>query len=504
MINAVNKIVLMLMLAAALPVAGQQMIPISGAVRDEAYNPVPFHQVFMTASDSTLTRTFVTDEGGFFRDSLVVTGGVYITYLHFFTFDCFGMKHDTVVTNLNQMVFVEFVICTDTIPVGCSADFTYMLDSLSSDPNLYQFYDQSTGNIDSWLWDFGDGSFSTEQNPAHRYADSGIYLVCLTAGSMQNPIQCTDTYCEEVGTPTYYNLGGLVWAGDYPLNNPFFNNDTGVVFLYRVYQNQLWFVESKQFEENGYYWFANLLDGEYMLKVGLTTNSGNYSSYMPTYFGDQVNWDAAQVISLHSDQFENHVHLVPVVTLPSGTGIINGYLTFEGFDPAGTGQQASVILFNENYQPVQYTWPNPNGAYEFSGLPFGSYYVRADLAGRPSTPHQVTLTSGNPIASSIELIVNESGYFFIDEPQPEPYSISRIYPNPARDYIYMEIKSEKRCAVIVSISDITGRSYLAETVVAKEGDNEFRFDVSSLSSGLYFIRVSSTSYNFPIVRKFIK
>lgn len=34
-------------------------------------------------------------------------------------------------------------------------------------------------NADTWLWDFGDGSFSTEANPAHFFADTGHYKVCL-------------------------------------------------------------------------------------------------------------------------------------------------------------------------------------------------------------------------------------------------------------------------------------------------------------------------------------
>lgn len=45
----------------------------------------------------------------------------------------------------------------------------------------YGFADQSLGNPTSWLWDFGDGSTSTLQNPTHTYASPGSYTVCLTA-----------------------------------------------------------------------------------------------------------------------------------------------------------------------------------------------------------------------------------------------------------------------------------------------------------------------------------
>lgn len=42
------------------------------------------------------------------------------------------------------------------------------------------FTDLSTGDVTSWYWDFGDGAFSTEQNPAHMYNTTGTFNVNLT------------------------------------------------------------------------------------------------------------------------------------------------------------------------------------------------------------------------------------------------------------------------------------------------------------------------------------
>ncbi len=42
------------------------------------------------------------------------------------------------------------------------------------------FQDQSTGSPFLWNWSFGDGSYSTNQNPAHYYTSSGSYTVNLT------------------------------------------------------------------------------------------------------------------------------------------------------------------------------------------------------------------------------------------------------------------------------------------------------------------------------------
>ncbi len=43
-----------------------------------------------------------------------------------------------------------------------------------------QFTDESTGAIDSWAWDFGDGGSSTEQNPSYTFTSAGAFTVALT------------------------------------------------------------------------------------------------------------------------------------------------------------------------------------------------------------------------------------------------------------------------------------------------------------------------------------
>lgn len=44
-----------------------------------------------------------------------------------------------------------------------------------------QFTDTSANNPTSWLWDFGDGTTSTLQNPTKTYTTAGTQTVTLTA-----------------------------------------------------------------------------------------------------------------------------------------------------------------------------------------------------------------------------------------------------------------------------------------------------------------------------------
>jgi len=65
---------------------------------------------------------------------------------------------------------------TEPAPVAAiSADVTS-----GGRPLEVEFTDESTGTIMSWLWDFGDGYTSTEQNPSHTYYYAGDYTATLT------------------------------------------------------------------------------------------------------------------------------------------------------------------------------------------------------------------------------------------------------------------------------------------------------------------------------------
>jgi len=55
------------------------------------------------------------------------------------------------------------------------ADRTY-----GNKPLTIRFTDLSTDNPTTWLWDFGDGATSTEQNPEHTYEQTGRYTVSLS------------------------------------------------------------------------------------------------------------------------------------------------------------------------------------------------------------------------------------------------------------------------------------------------------------------------------------
>ena len=68
------------------------------------------------------------------------------------------------------------------------------------DPFTATFTDTSEANPTKWLWDFGDGTTSTEQNPVHTFKAAGTYNVTLTAWNDLGSDTATQQYVVE-GAP---------------------------------------------------------------------------------------------------------------------------------------------------------------------------------------------------------------------------------------------------------------------------------------------------------------
>ena len=90
----------------------------------------------------------------------------------------------------------EDLVADFTVDKEPTADFTTVKTSCANSP--VTFTDKSISNSDTrtistWLWDFGDETTSTEQNPTHTYLNPGTYNVILTA--------TTDSKCSKVSEP---------------------------------------------------------------------------------------------------------------------------------------------------------------------------------------------------------------------------------------------------------------------------------------------------------------
>ncbi|MCS6992001.1 MAG: PKD domain-containing protein [Chitinophagales bacterium] len=124
-------------------------------------NAVSYHWDFGDGNTSTAMHPFHS----------YATDGVYTVCL--IAWDVLG-NSDTLCQNVST--------CLDIEP-----DFTYTPTDLT-----VSFTDLTNGAV-QWLWDFGDGTYSSFQHPTHTYAANGSYQVCLIA---TNVCGFSDTLCK--------------------------------------------------------------------------------------------------------------------------------------------------------------------------------------------------------------------------------------------------------------------------------------------------------------------
>jgi len=87
-------------------------------------------------------------------------------------------------TSFRWVALITLTCCAAMASAGyCQAPVANFVGSNCAGPPslMVSFTDISTNNPTSWWWDFGDESYSDEQNPTHTYTELGNYTVTLTA-----------------------------------------------------------------------------------------------------------------------------------------------------------------------------------------------------------------------------------------------------------------------------------------------------------------------------------
>jgi PKD repeat protein len=120
-------------------------------------------------------------------------------------------------------------------PAPIIADFSASTTSGIA-PLTVTFRDQSSGNIDSYQWDFGDGRSSTAPTSVHTYSDPGIYSVALTVAGPDDSATETKANLIEVRAQTaapVANFRNSHSVGSAPLEVAFYDTSAGSVSTYQ-------------------------------------------------------------------------------------------------------------------------------------------------------------------------------------------------------------------------------------------------------------------------------
>ena len=118
----------------------------------------------------------------------------------------------------------DWILSSDNLPKAM-----FDADPDSGDvPLTVQFTNQSTGLIDEYLWEFGDGFTSTDENPTYIYNEPGVYTVSLTASGLGGVNKVVKENLIKV--ESFYPIAGFSadkTVGTHPLSVQFSNQTKG-------------------------------------------------------------------------------------------------------------------------------------------------------------------------------------------------------------------------------------------------------------------------------------
>ncbi len=156
------------------------------------------------------------------------------------------------------------------------ADFIYSPGATNVFNGKVSFVDRSDFAV-SWLWDFGDGNKSVEQNPSHYFNEVGDFRVSLT---ITNIAGCVDRYEEVISINPFYIPNAFTPNGD-GVNDQFYYSGYDLdISSYRMRIFNRWgqLVFAGQDENDS--WSGEGLGGQpapagtYVYKLQVTTRGG--------------------------------------------------------------------------------------------------------------------------------------------------------------------------------------------------------------------------------------
>lgn len=263
----------------------------------------------------------------------------------------------------------------------------------------FNFSDETDGNVNTYAWDFGDGTTSNAQNPNHTYAQAGYYTVCLT---VTNDCGST-TDCEEVLAYTALQISSIVV--DVTCNG---DNDGAI----RV--STIGGLAGFEYEWSGPVQGLNGSDLEDL-------SPGNYTVVVTDATGNVTSQDFTIVEP-------DELTIDGVVTnSPAGSNEGSISLNIEG----GSG----------NYTVI---WSNGDTGMMISGLERGDY--------------EAVITDDNgcieTVSYSVSGTTNTNEIDFITE--------FTVVPNPASEFIDVKINSQLDKSLQLSLVNMAGQEFFSE------------------------------------------
>jgi len=64
----------------------------------------------------------------------------------------------------------------------------------------------------------------------------------------------------------------------------------------------------------------------------------------------------------------------------------------------------------------------------------------------------------------------------------------KIYPNPVRDVLFVDVSSSVQQSLELEIFDVAGRVVFNSSIELQQGSQKLSLDVSEIGNGIYFLK----------------
>ncbi len=353
--------------------------------------------------------------------------------------------------------------------------------SIFTDSSFYYGLD----SIKHWQWTFGDGASSTLQNPKHLYTSGGsftIWLKITTSLGLSDSISHTTS----VDTTCHRLLKGIIsTSAGAPLKS-------AMLYLctYTANDSVVHLIDSMRTDTSGYYSFRSTRDSVYLFAM---PSMGTYPHELPTWADTGLYFPNASSIVLHLGTNIKNYRTIYGAN-PGGSGFVGGKVSYcylcKNFGSGNPAAGVRVLLADSNGKVQAYTYINSNGYFSFSNIAITKYKIFVDqpLVKNTIAP-TVTIQASNPFATNLGFTLYPT-YLSLNTisgiEQQNNEDIISVYPNPASDKLYVDLKSGEQANSIayISITDLSGRTLLNQSVKG----NVTTIDISFLPSGIYMLR----------------
>lgn len=396
-----------------------------------------------------------------------------------------------------------------TIGYNSNCNASFLIDSLTFShlQGAYRFINNSHGEAEDFIWDFGDGSMFYGYNPLHIYEEPGTYQVCL---EIQTHYDCEDIFCQEITVGNTYpllsTLNGNVVAGENNLPN-------GIAVLYKYYNDKFTAIQYALIDE-GVYNFQNLSkDTLYITHLipYFNTDQTYFPKYIPTYTRNKAYWQDNSLLNLYLDTVYNS-QLVSYNEIYYGSSNISGYIYYEDLEAyeenifsqtwfetitPESGMAANTVVLLKDYQHniLDFCLTKGSGDYSFSHLDYGTYYLSVEKAGMISDELQVILTPEEPESENNNFLITQTNISEISKFNKTDSII--IFPNPVRDVVTINNLPGKNQKVQLVSND--GKLFF--NILLQDNDN-LKIDLSNYPTGIYTLIIETDNNVF--IKKIVK